>query len=508
MEVEAKIGSKQIAINMIANVVSYSANILITFILTPFLIDKLGKEIYSFYPIANTIISYLSVLMNALNTMSSRFVTVAIAEKNRDDENRYMSSALAANIIMALILVVPMVILILVFDKFMDVPVNALSSIRVLFALVFSSVIVNVISAVFGVATFAKNRIDLRSLRELVTAVLKLALVFLFYYFFETSLIYIGIATLICAIVNVIIQRKYTKMLLPEVVISMSNVSKAYIKKLFCASAWNAINSFGCILLVGSVVIISNILYGVSESGIYSIVNTVPHFINGIILVLASVFYPVIMQRYVKGDKEALVNEVNRAQNFTGFFGCATIAVFSAFSESFFSLWTPGENAEYLSRLSIVVIVPHIVISCAWSLTNLNIAMNKIKIPALFLCGAGIVNVALDFIAKYVFGAGVDDIVLISTIIQIIWIGVFIPLYASYNLKIKPVRLFIPIIKGACCSVAVYLISVFFKSFIDIDSWFEFILFGGLFGACALVVFATVMIGPRKILAIVKNRLR
>ena len=51
------IGKKQVAINMVANIVSYSANILISFVLTPFLINTLGKETYSFYPIANTIVS-------------------------------------------------------------------------------------------------------------------------------------------------------------------------------------------------------------------------------------------------------------------------------------------------------------------------------------------------------------------------------------------------------------------------------------------------------------------
>ena len=47
----SNINNRQISINMIANIVSYSSNLLISFVLTPFLINTLGKETYSFYPV-------------------------------------------------------------------------------------------------------------------------------------------------------------------------------------------------------------------------------------------------------------------------------------------------------------------------------------------------------------------------------------------------------------------------------------------------------------------------
>ena len=86
---------------MLANIVSYSANIIISFVLTPFLINVIGKETYSFYPMANTIVTYMSVLTNAMNTAASRYVTIALVQEKQEEANKYYSSTLAANLLMA-----------------------------------------------------------------------------------------------------------------------------------------------------------------------------------------------------------------------------------------------------------------------------------------------------------------------------------------------------------------------------------------------------------------------
>ena len=106
------ISKKQISINLVANVISYSSNIVISFVLTPFLIDALGKDVYSFYPIANNIVSYLSILTAALNTMASRFFTVEIVNGNEKEANKYYSSVLASNVVISSIMLIPMIIII------------------------------------------------------------------------------------------------------------------------------------------------------------------------------------------------------------------------------------------------------------------------------------------------------------------------------------------------------------------------------------------------------------
>ncbi|MGN8888780.1 oligosaccharide flippase family protein [Blautia sp. HCP28S3_G10] len=499
------ISRKQISINMIANIVSYSANIIISFVLTPFLINTLGKETYSFYPMANTIVSYMSVLTNAMNSIASRFVTVSIVQKRKEDANKYYSSTLAANLLMSLIMFVPMLIVVVFLDTFMDVPVNSVAAIKTLFALVFASALINISASVFGIATFAKNRIDLRSVRELVTASLRLVLFIVLYKFLTPSIIYVGIVTLVVAIVNIIFQVNYTRFLLPEIKLKKKYISSKHTRELLSSSCWNAINSFGNTLLAGMSMILANMFYGATASGSYSIVNTVPQFICGIIVMLTGVFYPVITYKYAENDKKGLIYEVKKAQKMVGIFGCAVIATFSSLATEFFTLWTPNENAIFLAELSFVTILPHFVIACMWSLTNLNVVMNKLKVPALYTLGSGIVNIFLAYVSYKLFHPGLISLPLISSILQIVWVGIFIPLYVCRNLNVNWKTFYAPIVRAIVCSVGVMMLIINVKQFFILNSWVKFLLFGGVSGVLALCIFAVGMLGT-DIIKSLKNK--
>lgn len=499
---------KQVGINMLANIVSYSANLIISFVLTPYLINVLGKEIYSFYPMANQIVSYLSVLTSAMNTMASRFVTVSLVNENDEEANRYYSSAVFSNILISIVLCIPMVIIVVFLERFMNVPINAVAAVKTLYILIFTSTLVSIVTSTYGIATFAKNRIDLRSFRELVTAILKLFLYVILYRFFSPSIVYVGIVSLVVVLVTTGFQVVYTKRLLPQISIRRNYVSRKHTIEMLSASIWNAINSFGNILLVGTSMVLANILYGAEASGVYSIVQTVPQFINGVICMLVGIFYPIITYKYAEKDYKGLIVEISNTQKIVGVCGCAVISVFSALANQFFSLWTPGENATYLATLSFITILPHFVISCMWTLTNLNVVMNKVKVPAIYTLISGIINVSFVVLGFNVFKFDLIMIPVISTVLQILWVGIFIPIYACYNLKIKYYTFYPTLCKLIFCSAVSMMIIVYIKQFFNLDSWLKFILFGGICGCITLIWFAVVVIGFRNVYVIINSRLK
>lgn len=502
------ISNKQVGINMAANIVSYSANIIVSFILTPFLINTLGKETYSFFPIANTIVSYMSVLTNSMNSMAGRFVTVSLVRDETDNANKYFSSTLAANIILSAILLIPLTFIVVFLDKLMDVPINSEAAIKSLFALVFSSAIINISATVFGIATFAKNRIDLRSLRELVTAILKIALYFVLYRLFTPSIVYVGIVTLIIAVINILFQIVYTRILLPEIKLRKEHVSKSHTKELIGSSCWNAINTFGNIMLAGMSMVLANLYYGATASGSYAIVNTVPQFINGVIIMLVGVFYPVITHMYAKNDIDGVVTEIKNTQSIVGVLGCAVICVFSSLSSEFFGLWTPGEDPIYLERITFFTIMPHCFIACLWPLTNLNIVMNKVRIPALLTLLSGMLNIATSFVVYKLFNPGLISLPIISALFQIVWIGIFIPIYATYNLQINTFTFYPILIKTLLCTVVSYCMLREVKTFFVLNTWVKLLLFGVCVGSCVLIFFCAVIVGPQKISLFMKKALK
>ena len=60
---------KQLSINLVTQIVSFGLNLAISFLLTPFVIENIGKDVYGFVSLANNFTSYVSVFTIALNAL-------------------------------------------------------------------------------------------------------------------------------------------------------------------------------------------------------------------------------------------------------------------------------------------------------------------------------------------------------------------------------------------------------------------------------------------------------
>ncbi|WP_455629496.1 oligosaccharide flippase family protein [Parabacteroides sp.] len=481
--------NKRLFVNLCANIVSYSTNILIAFVLTPYLINTLGKETYSFYPMANNFVAYMAILTNALNSMSSRFVTFAIVQHREDDAKKYVSSVFFSNIIMSVILLLPMLAIVMFVDNILEVPINIEASIKILFSFVFASMLVNIVSSIFGIAIFVKNRIDLRSIMQLVSGVLKCILFYALFRLFTPTIIYVGVVALIVAFYESFVQQYYFKRLLPNFKISLRYFSKRHVKEILSSGSWNSVNAIGSLLMVNSSIIMANIYYGATAGGVYSIVNTVPLFINGVISMLVGVFAPIVTYSYAEGNKDVLLQNMEKAQAMIGLFSCSVSIVFISISPQFFSLWTPAEDARQLFELSAITIVPHFFIGCLWPLTNLNTAANKVATPALVQLGLGIVNIIITIIITSLFNTSLVTISLVSTGLSLIFVAVFLPLYASAYLNIPCWRFYkVPLrmVIGSAILITLFLFTVRNMS---MSNWLSLIFTSVLMGVIAFTIY-------------------
>ena len=74
--------------------------------------------------------------------------------------------------IVVLLLAIPISVFVSSIDEILNVPDNLVESVKVLFYLIFFSLLVDLVTTVFGVATFVRNRLDLRALFEILKGML------------------------------------------------------------------------------------------------------------------------------------------------------------------------------------------------------------------------------------------------------------------------------------------------------------------------------------------------
>ena len=97
-----------IALNMFWSLLSLCINYLMNFLITPYVTNNIGVEAYGFVALANTFISYVDILAVGLNAFAGRFIAMAYYQKKLEKANRYFSSTILADLILACVLLADM----------------------------------------------------------------------------------------------------------------------------------------------------------------------------------------------------------------------------------------------------------------------------------------------------------------------------------------------------------------------------------------------------------------
>lgn len=485
-------GKNRLSINLLANVISYSSSIIIAFWLTPFLIQSLGKEVYSFYPISNSFVNYMGIITTALNSMASRFVTIEIAKKNYKKASSYFSSVFFGNVLMSIALLIPIMLIVIYLQYILNIPTSLIYTVKWLFALVFLSMIINLLTSVFGIATFAKNRIDLGSLASIIVNVVRVFLFIAFFKFVSPNIIYVGVISILIGILTFFLQFLLTKKLLPEIELGWDIAKFRLIAEIISSGIWNSINQLGATLLAGLTLVISNIFLGAGVGAVYSIAQTVPTYFSGIISVLIAVFMPKITYYYAKKDKKEISNLVISAQCLLSFVNIP-VAGLIIFGQAFYSLWVPNQNAEQLANLTSIIAIQYVYVAASYPLFCVNTVLNKVKIPAIVMVIIGIINLFFVYVMiKFAF-LGIYSVAIANTIFSIILYVVFVPLYACYILKVKKFHFYKSICLSSVSFIIIVILMKMIVSVFDVTSWLSFILIAVVCATCGTMVHYLIM---------------
>ena len=302
--------NKRLVINLISNIISFGLQLGINFILTPIITEKVGDAAYGFIGLANNFVSYATIFTVIINSMASRFVTLELNKENTKKANQYFSSILIMDIVMSLIVGVASTIIIVNLNAFLDIPQNLNFDVKLTFAFAFINLILSIINTVFSIASFAKNRLDLDAIRNIMANIIKAIFLTVVFSIFTPKIYYITIGGVLYSIIVIITNIELTRRLAPELKYSLKNYDKKCVMQLIKSGAWNSINSLGKTLLTGLDLLIANIFVGADAMGILSISKTIPTSIENLLATISNVFSPQFIMLYSKRKIRELINSV------------------------------------------------------------------------------------------------------------------------------------------------------------------------------------------------------
>lgn len=394
---KARSTSFRTTINIISGLGVLITNVCISFFLSPYIVRTIGVEANGFVNLANNFVAYADLAVTALNAMAARFITIAYINEDYKKANLFYNSVFWGNIFIVGGLLVPAAFFIMKLECFIDVPVEIISDVKVLFAVIFFSFFLRTGMPNWDCGTYITNRMDRSSVPSIFTAVLKCIILVCMFSILAPHVWYVGFATTTAAIVCLIAQWYNTHSLTPELKISLKKpiCSFSVIKELVGSGIWSSIAIAGNTLMSGLDLLVCNIYLGATLMGVLSISKSIPNILTTFSETIRGAFGPELTIAYAKGNKDNILTCIQRSLKISSVIVTIPTAGIIVLSKDLYKLWMPSQDASLLHILTILAVLRYVFCSGIANLNNVFATMNKVKYNSAALVITGVVSLGI-----------------------------------------------------------------------------------------------------------------
>lgn len=489
--------NKQLAVNMIASVISYGVSIIIGFFLSPYIVKNIGADAYGFIGLAENFISYAMIVAVALNSMASRFITISIHKDEKQVVNSYYSSVIISNIIMSIVFGVAAIIILWHLNDIINIPKNLTFDVKFLWGLLFFNFFITLITNVYGISTFAYNRLELSAIRNAESAFLKVIILVLIFSIFKPHVWYIGFTSVLCSIYTILFNVYYTKKFMPYIKVSRDYFDIKKVKSLIASGIWNSISKISSLFSTGLDLLITNLFVGASSMGVVSIAKIIPSYVLSLFGILSNAFAPQLTISYAKNDFDDIKKQLISAVRLLGFFAAVPVTCLWVYAGDFFALWMPSQNSSVLHMLTILSTLAFPLSLSLEPLWNVFTVANKVKKSSLFLISNSFVSILITYILLIKVNTDAEKMYVIcgvSSVISVIRALTFLPVYGARCLNFKWYIFYGIIGKNVVTFIFSIIFATVFKTLFKVDSWISLIFAVAVTGMAICVINCFIML--------------
>lgn len=485
------------AMNMASSIAVFTLNLCVSFFLTPFIVSRLGTAAYGFVGLSNNIIGYTALLTIAVNSMAGRFVTIKVHEGDIRQANIYLSSVFFANIILAAFIMVILAVIVLFLPDIINIPDALVNDVRILFSLLALSTCLGLVVGVISVSTFICNRLDFSNIRTLIGTVIRVVLLLLLFGILPPKLWYIGISVLVMEMYGIITNYWFFRNLTPELVIRRSHFDFKKLKEVTLAGAWNILNKLSEILSRGLDLLLANLFIGATAMGQLSISQTLPLLILSFTGALTANFAPEFTRQYAQKEYSQLKAELLKSVRISSLVSCIPLTLVFVYSDIFYSLWLPTEDAKLLYKLTaygsigLIFALPLEPLWNIFTITN-TVRQSSLNLIYFSICQFGLVLLLMYFTEDTLLRLFL--LVGCRVLFNSIRCLTFLPVYGAKCLKFHWSLFYPVILRNVLCISIAFVLSSIYKHFASPGSWIGLAISSLFSTAIAVFVFYFVML--------------
>ncbi|MCL8535276.1 hypothetical protein M9991_00175 [Chryseobacterium gallinarum] len=476
----------QIKKNLFFNIITLAVNIAVGFFYTPYLVKSLGILAYGVLPLAMILNQYISILTTSLTGTLTRFYAVEINKKKYENASSYLNGALFV-ILGIIVFCLPILFFVLwKIDTLFNIPTSLISSAKILFFFTFLGFFSSLITSFFSIVLYADNRLDLLNKINIIRTSSKVLLNVLFFTIISVDIKYVGIGNFIGETIVAIYTYFLFRIIIDKnIKLNFRKIQKNIFSSLLIMTLWVIIHQIGDLAIYKTDILFVNKFWSVKESGILGAISDFGSYIMLLIGVISSLFGPLILIAYSKGNHEEVKNMALSNCLLIGLITSLIVALLIGFSAEFLRLWLGKEYLNYHSWLDFKLIsLPFYAASGVFAFVYRS--WNKVKFPAIMTVVIGLITIVMTYSISIYSKSSVDgiDYILISnsvlSLLQTYILGGFMIKIIYPDIKISSL-IYIGL-KFLTIMLIIIVLSKVTTAYFEVDNWFKFIICIGIIG--------------------------
>lgn len=476
----------QIKKNLFFNIITLAVNIAVGFFYTPYLVKSLGIIAYGVLPLAMILNQYISILTTSLTGTLTRFYSVEINKKNYENASSYLNGALFV-ILGIIIFCVPILLFVLwKLDTLFNIPVELVHSAKILFLFTFLGFFSSLITSFFSIVLYADNRLDLLNKINIIRTTSKVLFNILFFTLISIDIKFVGIGNFIGeSIVAIYTYFLFIKIIDKNIKLNFRKIHKSIFSSLLIMTLWVIIHQLGDLAIYKTDILFINKFWSIKESGILGAISDFGSYIMLLIGVISSLFGPLILIAYSKGDHEEVKKMALSNCLLIGLITSLIVALLIGFSAEFLGLWLGKEYSNYHSWLDFKLIsLPFYAASGVFAFVYRS--WNKVKFPAIMTVVIGLITVIVTYfisINNNSYIHGVKYILISNSVLSLLQtyaLGAFMLKIIYPDIKTSSI-VFIGM-KFLVVMLTLIGLSRAVTTYFELDNWFKFIIGIGSIG--------------------------
>lgn len=444
----------QLPKNLLANIVYFLFSVVIGILLVPYLVSNLGIAAYGLIPLATSITGYVAIVVQSLNTVVSRFLTVDLQRKDYASANRTFNTAFFG-LTAIILLTIPALLAIAWFiPSIFHIPAGQESDSILLFLGVCAAFLISSWSGNFTVQLFAYNRLDLQNLINLAKLLVQTGLIVLLFNRFGPDLALVGSAYLAGAVVASGLSIILARRVCPYLLLSFRSFDRRRVKNLCEMGWWVVINQVGALLFLSIDLILVNMFFGATSAGEYSIALQWGMLLRTVGGLLSGILTPTILSYYALEQTESLIQVTKSAVKLMGFAMALPVGLVCGLAPQLLTVWIGSEFA-YLAPLIVLLTISLSVNLAVLPLFSINVAYNRVRVPGVVTLVMGVWNIVLAVTLSLQTSWGYYGIAAAGSIVLTAKNAFFTPWYATKVLGVDIHTFTRPMLSGVAATILV-----------------------------------------------------